>query len=211
MEKPERKLDRRAVRTRRALRDALMALILEKGFDAITVQDITDRADLNRGTLYLHYRDKLDLLIRSSEDAYDDLIAQFEPLRLNHLTANIPERHLQMVFDHVAANIAFYRVMIGPHGVAAFSTRLRQIVAEVGMQRLAVLRKLSGSADVPSPLIAAYVGGAIYGVLEWWLSTDMRIPTDALAKATLELTIGGVYQAAGIEIPEDLRKFMDKG
>ena len=51
------KIDPRIERTREALRGALMALIEEKGFDAISVQDITERARLNRATFYLHYRD----------------------------------------------------------------------------------------------------------------------------------------------------------
>jgi AcrR family transcriptional regulator len=66
-----RKIDPRIERTREMLRNALMALIQEKGFDAISVQDITERARLNRATFYLHYRDKQDLLIRTNEEVFD--------------------------------------------------------------------------------------------------------------------------------------------
>lgn len=64
MSNKPRKLDPRVVRTRQQLREALVSLIEEKGFDALTVQDITDRAELNRATFYLHYQDKQELLVK---------------------------------------------------------------------------------------------------------------------------------------------------
>ena len=72
------RLDRRVSRTRRQLRDALMALILERGYNMVTIEDITDRADLGRTTFYLHYRDKDELLIESLEAIAQDLKAQVE-------------------------------------------------------------------------------------------------------------------------------------
>jgi len=55
--------DRRIARTKAAIREALVALIEEKGFDALTVKDIATRANINRGTFYLHYKDKFDYFI----------------------------------------------------------------------------------------------------------------------------------------------------
>lgn len=59
--------DRRRARTRKMLSDALMGLILERGYDAITIQDITDKANLSRATFYLHFGDKQDLYLCSLE------------------------------------------------------------------------------------------------------------------------------------------------
>lgn len=60
--------DRRVRRTRRALHDALLTLMTEKSFDAVTVQDIIDRADVGRSTFYSHFTDKRDLLDSGFED-----------------------------------------------------------------------------------------------------------------------------------------------
>ncbi|HZY42942.1 MAG TPA: helix-turn-helix domain-containing protein, partial [Anaerolineae bacterium] len=83
MPKEPKKLDPRVIRTRQMLRDALVSLIAEKGFDAITVQDIADRATLNRATFYLHYQDKHELLINSLRDAIDELMADIGPTEAN--------------------------------------------------------------------------------------------------------------------------------
>src|SRR5690348_13436851 len=71
-----RKEDRRKERTRQLLRDALLELISEKGYEAITLQDITDRANVARPTFYLHFKDKQDLLFSSIREIYDDLVAR---------------------------------------------------------------------------------------------------------------------------------------
>jgi AcrR family transcriptional regulator len=55
-------VDRRIVKTKRLLENALVKLMIEKGFDKISIKDLTEEADINRGTFYLHYKDKYDLL-----------------------------------------------------------------------------------------------------------------------------------------------------
>ena len=70
----ERSIDQRILRTRQAIRQALIELIAEKGFDAVSITDLTERAEINRGTFYLHYRDKYDLL----EETELEIIAELE-------------------------------------------------------------------------------------------------------------------------------------
>ena len=191
---PRKRLDRRTVRTRRALREALIALILEKGYDAITVQDITDRADLNRGTLYLHYRDKQDLLLSSSAEVFDELVAQLAPLAPEQLTLDVPERNLVLLYQHVAANADFYRIMLGDHGVPSFVKRLRHILAQWSLARLEALRALGVPlATLPPEFIANYIGGAIIGITAWWLENNMPLAPEMLARHTLQLTVSGLY------------------
>jgi AcrR family transcriptional regulator len=201
LEHAEKKIDRRSIRTRRALRAALIDLILEKGYESITVQDITDRADLNRGTLYLHYRDKQDLLFSSSNDVYNELVAQFTPISAQNLSMDIPERHLTIVFQHVAANADYYRVMLGEHGVPAFITRLRHLISQVSLERLQELRKLVPAKPFPSELVVGFSGGAVIGVLEWWLENEMPMTPEELARYTLQLTISGLYATLGLDNP----------
>ncbi len=192
--RPEKRPDRRVMRTRRALREALITLILEKGYDAVTVQDITDRADLNRGTLYLHYRDKQDLLLSSSADMFDELMAQLTPVTPEHLTMDVPTRNLVLLYQHVAANADFYRVMFGDHGVPAFMRRLRHIIAQWSLARVEALRALGVPlASLSAEFIANYMSGAVIGIIAWWLENNMPIPPEVLARHTLELSVSGLY------------------
>lgn len=69
-----KKIDPRVRRTRQLIQDAFTSLIQEKGYEAITVQDITERATLNRATFYLHYRDKQDLMWQSTEEVLSELV-----------------------------------------------------------------------------------------------------------------------------------------
>ena len=71
-----RKMDRRVQRTRKLLRDALMNLIMEDGYDAISIQDITEKANLGRATFYLHFKDKDELLLDVMEQFIDDFMEQ---------------------------------------------------------------------------------------------------------------------------------------
>jgi AcrR family transcriptional regulator len=201
LEETTKKLDRRVIRTRRMLREALIALILEKGYESITVQDITDRADLNRGTLYLHYRDKQDLLLTSSNDVFNEVLSQLKPISAQNLGMDIAEHHLTIVFQHAAANADFYHVMLGEYGVPAFVTRLRQLLAQVSLERLQELRKLVPAKPFPSQLVASYSAGAVIGVLEWWLENNMPLTPEEVARDTLQLTISGIYPTLGIENP----------
>ena len=136
MPKLSQKLDPRVVRTRQQLGEALVALIEEKGFDALTVQDITDRAELNRATFYLHYRDKQDLLEQSLRDAIDELITDIGASadEQGQLLMEESPRPIKAVFDHVAQHAEFYRVMLSAEGVPAFSAGIRDYMAEVTLR-----------------------------------------------------------------------------
>src|SRR5271157_1819235 len=103
------KSDRRSLRTRKLLWHALIALIQEKDYAEITIQDIADRADVNRVTFYLHYRDKQDLLAQNAEMIMDDLAAKGPPLTGEAFRTDVPPQSMVMVYRYIAENAAFYR------------------------------------------------------------------------------------------------------
>ncbi len=109
-----RKPDPRIRRTNRFIREALIRLIDEKGYDAITVLDITGRADINRSTFYYHYRDKEELLRQTVEDML--AMAEKELLLPLRIPSHDPEEErtqlLARLMDHVDANNDYYRIML---------------------------------------------------------------------------------------------------
>src|SRR5664279_2590257 len=91
------KIDRRILRTRKALWEALIALIEEKDYSEITIQDIADRADVNRVTFYLHYRDKQDLLESSVEVIFNELTSKITPLTGENFRFDVPPEGMTLV------------------------------------------------------------------------------------------------------------------
>src|SRR5437868_4937351 len=105
----EVKVDRRKQRTRRMLREALISVILEKGYDAVTIQDITERADLRRATFYLHYKDKDELLMTVLQETFDELVEQIGPFMHGDILAGKTQvEPFRMTFRHVADNADLY-------------------------------------------------------------------------------------------------------
>jgi AcrR family transcriptional regulator len=197
------KIDPRIERTRDALRGALMALIEQKGFDAISVQDITGRAGLNRATFYLHYRDKQDLLIRTSEQIFDSLVAEAGPIDPGNLTFEKPPQQVVILFQHLAKHRDFYRVVFGRSGVPAFVARMREYLVAFTRPRIASLHTLY-SAAVPildDIFISEYVAGALLGIITWWLENDLPHSPEYMADRFGWLSVAGTYKMMGIEPP----------
>lgn len=199
MTKDLKKLDPRVVRTRQMFRDALVSLIAEKGFDAITVQDIADRATLNRATFYLHYQDKHDLLVKSLHDAIDELIADISTLNENgQLVFEGPERPIKRVFEHVTQHARFYQVMMGAEGVPAFIAGVRDYIAEITLQWLATLQPSPEKSAVPLEIVANSLSWSMLGVLIWWLEHDMPHSPDYMAEQFRLLISSDLRQVLGL-------------
>jgi AcrR family transcriptional regulator len=197
--KPEKKLDRRVVRTRRALRDALMQLILEKDYHAILVQDITDRADLARATFYLHYKDKDELLYSSQEEIFDELVERMKPFAPTDEIER--ERHVEMgtiVFRHVQAHADFYRVMLGERGVSAFIVRVRHYIAARWLEMVIPLLPPGHVTVYPLDAIAHQQAGAMLAVIGWWLENDMPLPPERVAEIDHDLGLWGCSFGIGL-------------
>jgi len=199
MSKTDLKLDPRVLRTRQLLRSALISLIPEKGFSAITVQDITDRATLNRATFYLHYRDKVDLL----EDVFEELMADAVPLppEGDISETQIGHETIAFVLDHLADHANFFRVMLGEENVPEFTSRIREYVQLIGLRWITALKPLEDKILVPPELAIHFLGSAYLGVIGWWLQNDMPYSSDYMATQLMRLTVLGLNRSLGLEIP----------
>ena len=194
-----KKADPRVRRTRQLLRDALLDLIREKGFEAITIQDLTDRAQLNRVTFYLHYRDKQDLLTRSMEDMLDELVAKAELVPLHNPASEI-DRGLERfigLFEHVAHHKDFYRIMLGEDGMASFAAQMRAYIEQFVYQRIEAKQAEVKHLQVPTNIYSRFMAAAYVGVIAWWLENDQPHSPTRMAEWLWRLTLSGT--------PDDFR------
>ncbi len=111
-----KKLDPRIIRTRQLLRSALLSLIPQKGYDDITIQDITEYATLNRSTFYLHYDDKDHLMQAMIADVFTELedIPRQKPQQETNV--RYIERIYTHLFQHIYTHKEFYKVMFQQYG-----------------------------------------------------------------------------------------------
>jgi AcrR family transcriptional regulator len=201
MSKKLEKLDPRVIRTRQMLCDALVSLIAEKGFDAITVQDIADRATLNRATFYLHYQDKHDLLVKSLRNAIDELMTDIGAStdEQGQLIFESPLRPIKTIFEHVAQHARFYQVMLSAEGVPAFSAGVRDYMAEVTLRWLSATQPQPQRSRVPLEIVASSLSWSLLGILIWWLEHDMPHSPEYMAGQFRLLITLDLRQVLGLE------------
>lgn len=182
-------MDRRKKRSRNLLGLALLELVREKKFEQITIQDITDRADLNRATFYLHYGSKEELLADSLEAYFDELVQQISTKTMNKPIWENPEAD-EMVFNHVAEHADLYRVLLGENGLGYVINRVIDYIAQYSELQL---RMGLGTAvpQAPIEIMARHVAGSLYAIITWWLMNDMPYTPQQMAQMSTRLCVTG--------------------
>src|ERR1700758_4826553 len=161
--------DRRVRRPRTSLHDAFLALVLEKGYEKTTIQDILDRADVGRSTFYVHFRDK-EALLTSSFDGMGD--------QLEHELADIDAaspvdvtRPAALLFEHAYRNQRVYRALCGHQGGALVQRYLRRLIGDLLRKHLRPQFTHAG-AGVPAEVAAEFYTSAALGLLVWWIDHE---------------------------------------
>lgn len=196
-----RQPDRRVKRTLGLLRDALMALIQEKGYDSITVQDITDRANVARTTFYLHFKDKDELLFEGMREIYQDLIDRLKARSADGTLLHVFGSDAAVDFEHVAQYADFYRIMLGERGSMAFMIRVEKFLADMLLEDM--LKPLQAELPnakprIPLELMAYHFAGAQIGQIKWWVDNEMRIPPEEIGQMMENLCAYGLFWAMGV-------------
>jgi AcrR family transcriptional regulator len=197
----EKPLDPRVKRTRRLLREALVKLIPQKGYNTITVGDITEQATLNRATFYLHYRDKNDLLTQSTKEVWQELTSRHPlPVSQNGLVSvDATYITIKEDFEHLAEYEDFYRVMLGQGGVLDFSRQMQEFVYETTEVRLLNVLGALPDGPVPIEIVLRYIAAAYVGVMAWWLEQDRPYSADEMASLLVKLYDISLFEAMGLE------------
>lgn len=180
-------LDPRIKRTRQMLFQALVALLEEKGFDAITMQDIAERSTLNRGTIYAHYKDKFALLEAMVQEQFKALFQS----RMSQASPTCREGVRQLILtvcDFLGGLIACSEKHHRPFEPIVEST-VRTIVRDFLLEGLRHSEKVASCAD--ANLRATAGSWAICGtVVEW--SRTRTTSAEELAEAVLPLVSAGL-------------------
>ncbi|MED4584012.1 TetR/AcrR family transcriptional regulator [Brevibacillus choshinensis] len=197
MSKKDQKLDPRVIRTRQMLRDALVELIHEHGYEKITVQDITKRATLNRATFYLHYRDKLDLFYQSSEEIVSDLVESmnlaFAEKEKFDWQSDQPHENFIHLFEQISQNGRLYKVFLTERNMPHFTSRLMDVLIDFIAKGINNMQPDDDRLTVPREFAIRYFAAAFLGVIVWWLEKDMPYTPKYMATQLMRVAIKGPY------------------
>jgi AcrR family transcriptional regulator len=192
MKRAKAVIDRRIPRTRAMLQHALTSLILKKGYEAITIQDICDEVNVSRSTFYAHYTSKDDLKRRGFEHLRNELVdRQREALAT---PGDIKDRSLGFsltMFEHARDHIDLYRALVGTRGGTVSLGQIRQILSDLVRNEFATIGKNSADS-IPRELIVQYVVGAYMAVLTWWLDGGAKMPPKRIDAMFRRLATEGI-------------------
>lgn len=193
----QRKPDRRVQRTRRQLQESLMSLILEKGYDAVTIEDITEQADLGRTTFYLHYKDKEELLMQSLEAVFDDLVAQIQRRSIDEWVAH-GQGPWTLAFEHAAENARFYQIILSGQGGDGIKRRIQTYIAATAKTTITRrAEELGASLSLPIDVLSNYIASSLLGLIAWWLESEQTYTVAQMDDFFRQLTMHGTAQAIG--------------
>lgn len=168
----KKKTDARVRRTRDALGDALIALMQEKAFETITVQEVLDRAHVSRSTFYTHYSDKDDLLMSDAEEFFEAISMALSA------HGDISDRvfPVKEFFTHLADVQPFYKALVKSGKFQENMELARGHFARGIERRLSELPRGRSIAASERSAIAFTHAGALLSLLAWWLDRGMREP-----------------------------------
>ncbi|HEY2420833.1 MAG TPA: TetR/AcrR family transcriptional regulator [Neobacillus sp.] len=165
----------KVAKTKELLKNTLFDLIEEKGFDSISVSDITLKAELNRGTFYLHYRDKYDLLEKNENSILAGLQDKFKHIRPNdfdkYYSKDMVYPPFLQLFIYLLENKRFIKILISSKGNPAFSKKMREYIKEAFYEK-SFLRENPFLGDMPLEFIIAFISSAFFGLIEQWIEKD---------------------------------------
>src|SRR5215204_325142 len=182
------KIDRRIQRTRLSLRAALLELLKKKNYDDISIEEITEHANVGRATFYLHYKDKEDLLLEEFSEMSNERAESLSKIPFSawfpandevenesHKVASV--QPLLMVFQHIKDNSELYYILLKSSKSSRTFERIRKISTEAivtFMQTKLATDPIPMLFKVPIEFFAAYFSGALLSTVDWWLEEGMH-------------------------------------
>jgi AcrR family transcriptional regulator len=188
--------DRRVARTRQMLRDALFALIEERGYDTLSIQDITERANIGRATFYVHYQDKEQLLLASVRELLEDMHVHMPLIS----TIDLLEKQQSLsvfVFEHVEKHAQIYRALLNERSSSLVMVQLRTDTAN-RVESLIIGLLAEAKEPLPLDLLVSYCAASLWSLVKWWLQNDFPMSAEEMGHLYWKLINQGLVKTLGI-------------
>ncbi|QPW13594.1 TetR/AcrR family transcriptional regulator [Mammaliicoccus sciuri] len=201
--------DRRVRKSKRAIKQAFIQLLKENNLDRITIQQISDLADVNRGTFYLNYEDKYALL-DEMENEQIEKIKGFVDIRKMDLSTKTSDRFIEdfenkiikNVITHIEHNIEFYQVILNIERKSQIEEQLADIVRSN-------IKHLIGNKDnvfgIPENYYLSYVVGSMMSMIKYWVSDENRVSVEELVNYVSTIASTGALSIMKRMIDENIK------
>ena len=194
------KNDNRSVRrTKAAIRNCVIALLKEKPLHQISVREITEMADLNRGTFYLHYKDVYDLI----EEIESDFIREFSEILSKEVPSSIDESPYPMLLDlftFIDKNQDFCSLLLENIRSGRFSEGIKTVIEEQLFSKLKYIT--DNTPEDEMEISYAYALSGCVGIVEHWLSQKPRPKPQEIASVTEHVLRNGLFGIIENKQPE---------
>lgn len=189
--------DRRIQRTRQLLRESLLALVKEKGFETLSVQEITDRANVGRTTFYAHFNDKEELLLHGFDELRALLKRRQREARARQ--GGQGERLFgfsRELFEHVNDHRDVFQAMVGKRSGATVQHRIQSLVIELVREDVKLVLPPSRAKATQREPLVRFIAGALFGLLVWWLDEKPHLSPKDMDRTFNQLAVPAMNAAA---------------
>ncbi|MCL4251535.1 MAG: TetR/AcrR family transcriptional regulator [Anaerolineae bacterium] len=192
---PDEKTDRRVQRTRDLLKRALMQLVYEKGYDAVTIQDIVERANLGRTTFYSHYQSKDDLIL----DHYAEHAHGFVRRRFSRddLLGETPSPEFERYLRSMADGKTIYLTITRAKDADVIMRAIRRLMTD-NLRESLVAALPETAPSLPVDVLTNYIVGAQLALMDWWLTSRTPYAASDMARMLHQLQRAALRDAFGI-------------
>lgn len=188
-EKEKHPVDRRVRKTRKLLKQGLITLMMEKDINAITINELVQLIDINRGTFYLHCRDLHDLL----SQIQDEVMAELQTILSGYTAEDMKNEDLPFFIDilkYIKENADLFVLLLRKNGDTSFLNKLKRTAEESCFEQLKSIYQKENPYSYA--VFATFAVSGSIGVIQLWLENGHKEPVDEVAKALSTLVDSGI-------------------
>lgn len=169
--------DRRVRKTKKLLKESLIELMNDKKVKDITIKDITERADLNRGTFYLHYLDIYDLLSQIEDEIITNLTTLLKTFNETQTLSSYDL--LEQLFNYLYENKEIFRVLLYTNSDTQFLNKLQILIETMGLYTLQNIYQ--DTQPILYTYFLSFISSGVIGMVEHWFKNGMTLTPSEMA------------------------------
>ncbi|MER2261992.1 MAG: TetR/AcrR family transcriptional regulator C-terminal domain-containing protein [Psychrobacillus sp.] len=183
--------DKMNFQTKKKIQQSFLSILKGKEFTKISIKDITDSACINRGTFYLHYLDKYDLLEKVEEELLEGLRIHIAAIDSEYKVEMVEQLQVagfsMEVFRYIEQHVDQFIVLLSKYNTSGFHLRLKNFFIEQFEENYHSSEMSSIDPTIPTDYLSAFAASAILGLIEQWLTRQQRETPEEVAELYLKI------------------------